>query len=178
MRKPLSKRTRFAVFKRDGFVCQYCGKHPPDVILECDHIVPVAEGGGDDEPNLVTACFDCNRGKADIPLSVIPQSLADKAAEMREREDQLAGYREIAQERADRIEEDMWRVADELETNASTKGFRRDYLRSIKLFNDRLPLHSVLDAAELARAKFSYSLPKRFKYFCGICWNKIKRGEE
>lgn len=178
MRKPLSKRVRFAVFKRDGFVCQYCGKHPPDVVLECDHIVPVVEGGGDDEGNLVTACFDCNRGKAGIPLSVVPQSLADKAAEMREREDQLAGYRAIAQARADRIEDDMWRVADTLETDASKNGFRREYLRSIRMFNERLPLHSVIDAADMARAKFPYNRAKCFKYFCGICWNKIKRGEE
>lgn len=24
-RKPVSKRTRFEVFKRDGFTCRYCG---------------------------------------------------------------------------------------------------------------------------------------------------------
>ncbi len=29
----ISKRLRFEVFKRDGFVCQYCGNHPPAVVL-------------------------------------------------------------------------------------------------------------------------------------------------
>jgi hypothetical protein len=29
-RKPLSKRTRFEVFKRDSFTCQYCGRRPPE----------------------------------------------------------------------------------------------------------------------------------------------------
>jgi hypothetical protein len=138
----------------------------------------VAEGGGDEETNLVTACFDCNRGKADIPLSTVPQSLVDKAEDIKEREAQLAGYREVAQARADRIDEDMWRVADALEIDASKNGFRRDYLRSIKMFNERLPLHSVLEAAEIARARFMYSRGQCFKYFCGICWNKINRGEE
>ena len=36
------------------------------------------------------------------------------------------------------------------------------------------PLHGVLDAAEIARAKFfGY---RRFRYFCGICWSRIKEG--
>ena len=68
-RKPLSKKTRFEVFKRDKFTCQYCGKPAPDVVLEVDHIIPVAEGGGDEMTNLVTACFDCNRGKGARELS-------------------------------------------------------------------------------------------------------------
>jgi hypothetical protein len=62
-RKSLTKKIRFEVFKRDSFKCQYCGKSSPDVILEVDHIVPVAEGGGNEMINLITACFDCNRGK-------------------------------------------------------------------------------------------------------------------
>ena len=44
-RKSITKSVRFEVFKRDGFKCQYCGASAPDVILEVDHIVPVAEGG-------------------------------------------------------------------------------------------------------------------------------------
>lgn len=60
---PVSKRLRFEVFKRDGFTCQYCGTRPPDVILELDHIEPRAVGGGNDNINLITSCFDCNRGK-------------------------------------------------------------------------------------------------------------------
>lgn len=41
-RKALSNRTRFEVFKRDKFTCQYCGAKAPDVVLQCDHIVAVA----------------------------------------------------------------------------------------------------------------------------------------
>lgn len=65
-RKNLSKKIRFEVFKRDMFKCQYCGKSPikdQDVVLEVDHIVPVAEGGSNEMINLVTSCWDCNRGK-------------------------------------------------------------------------------------------------------------------
>ena len=41
VRKAISKKLRFEVFKRDSFTCQYCGKSAPDVILHVDHILPV-----------------------------------------------------------------------------------------------------------------------------------------
>lgn len=55
------------VFKRDNYTCQYCGAH--GVKLECDHVVPVADGGLHTEANLVTACFSCNRSKGSRPLN-------------------------------------------------------------------------------------------------------------
>ena len=64
----LTKKIRFEVFKRDSFTCQYCGRQAPDVVLNCDHISPVAKGGDDDILNLVTSCFDCNSGKSDRTL--------------------------------------------------------------------------------------------------------------
>lgn len=66
----VSKRKRFEIFKRDKFTCQYCGRKSPAVVLECDHIQAVANGGTDEIENLVTACFDCNRGKSDAPLQL------------------------------------------------------------------------------------------------------------
>lgn len=68
-RKPISKRLRFEVLKRDAFTCQYCGKQPPDTVLHIDHIVPVAKGGKNTLINLVTSCCDCNLGKSDKELS-------------------------------------------------------------------------------------------------------------
>ncbi len=64
-RSPLSDKLRFDVFKRDKFVCQYCGACGPNVELEVDHKIPVSRGGTDDIDNLKTACFNCNRGKGD-----------------------------------------------------------------------------------------------------------------
>ena len=65
MRRPISKRVRFAVFRRDHFTCQYCGACAPDARLEVDHRLAAANGGSDDESNLVTACRECNSGKRD-----------------------------------------------------------------------------------------------------------------
>jgi len=68
-RKAVSASLRFAVFKRDSFRCQYCGKSAPDVLLHLDHIKPVVDGGDNDITNLVAACSDCNLGKGREPLS-------------------------------------------------------------------------------------------------------------
>ena len=61
----LPQKLRFEVFKRDKHTCQYCGRSPPAVILEVDHIIPISSGGTDELSNLITSCFDCNRGKGD-----------------------------------------------------------------------------------------------------------------
>ncbi len=65
-RSPISLKLRMAVFKRDKFVCQYCGACGPNVELEIDHVLPVSRGGTDEISNLKTSCFNCNRGKGDI----------------------------------------------------------------------------------------------------------------
>ena len=69
-RKCLTKKTRFEVFKRDSFTCQYCGKASPGVVLVIDHIHPVSKGGNQtDILNLITSCSECNSGKGDRLLS-------------------------------------------------------------------------------------------------------------
>jgi hypothetical protein len=68
-RKEISTRTRFEIFKRDQFTCQYCGKKAPDVILNVDHIKPVSDGGTNHLLNLTTSCQACNGGKSDKLLS-------------------------------------------------------------------------------------------------------------
>jgi hypothetical protein len=64
-REPIPAGLRFAVLRRDGFRCAYCGRgEPENVKLHIDHIVPVARGGRTELENLVTACATCNVGKS------------------------------------------------------------------------------------------------------------------
>lgn len=73
------QKTRFEVFKIDGFTCQYCGRKSPEVILEADHIVPASKGGKEELGNLITSCRDCNRGKSNIRLITdVPQPDSNK----------------------------------------------------------------------------------------------------
>jgi 5-methylcytosine-specific restriction endonuclease McrA len=49
--------TRFNVFLRDRFTCQYCGSHDD---LTFDHVVPRSKGGHTTWDNVVAACSPCN----------------------------------------------------------------------------------------------------------------------
>ena len=62
----ISKRLRFEIFRRDGYACVYCGRRTPSITLEVDHRLPRCMGGSDDPSNLVSACWDCNRGKGPL----------------------------------------------------------------------------------------------------------------
>jgi hypothetical protein len=61
------EKVRNSIFKRDHYTCQYCGATGCD--LECDHVVPISRGGGNEDSNLTTACYSCNRSKAAKPVS-------------------------------------------------------------------------------------------------------------
>ncbi len=52
--------TRFNVFLRDHFTCQYCTQRLPTEQLTFDHLVPRSRGGRTTWDNIVTACTDCN----------------------------------------------------------------------------------------------------------------------
>ena len=55
--------TRFNVFLRDRFRCQYCGGKFRTEDLTFDHVLPRSHGGKTIWKNVVTACRDCNRIK-------------------------------------------------------------------------------------------------------------------
>ena len=67
-RRWVPKKTRFnrmGVFKRDRFICMYCGKTFKGSELTIDHIFPKSQGGKLTWLNCVSACFECNSKKGD-----------------------------------------------------------------------------------------------------------------
>ena len=52
--------TRFNVFLRDRFMCQYCGSKDD---LTFDHLIPRSRGGQTRWDNVVAACAPCNLSK-------------------------------------------------------------------------------------------------------------------
>ena len=68
----MTKKLREYIKKRDNFTCCNCGNSTykePNLLLEIDHIIPVAKGGCTVEDNLQTLCWKCNRAKSDKILS-------------------------------------------------------------------------------------------------------------
>jgi 5-methylcytosine-specific restriction endonuclease McrA len=55
--------TRFNVFLRDRFRCQYCEAHHTTPELTFDHVIPRSRGGRTHWENVVTACGKCNLRK-------------------------------------------------------------------------------------------------------------------
>jgi 5-methylcytosine-specific restriction endonuclease McrA len=55
--------TRFNVFLRDRFSCQYCGEAFASSALTFEHVIPRSRGGQTTWSNIVTACVPCNTGK-------------------------------------------------------------------------------------------------------------------
>uniref|UniRef100_A0A7S3AAW0 HNH nuclease domain-containing protein n=1 Tax=Rhodosorus marinus TaxID=101924 RepID=A0A7S3AAW0_9RHOD len=71
--------TRYNVFIRDNFTCQYCRQKLPDRDLTFDHVIPRSRGGTSGWENVVTACVDCNYKKGpkliketDLKLRKVP----------------------------------------------------------------------------------------------------------
>jgi len=56
------KLTRFGVFRRDQYICQYCSKASHQLTI--DHVLPRNQGGEHSWENVVSACAFCNRRKA------------------------------------------------------------------------------------------------------------------
>ena len=56
--------TRFNVFLRDRFSCQYCGRRFETRELTFDHVIPRSRGGRTSWINVVTACRECNMRKS------------------------------------------------------------------------------------------------------------------
>lgn len=64
----MTKKLREFIKNRDNFTCCSCGNSThvePNLLLEIDHIIPVAKGGQTEEGNLQTLCWKCNRAKSD-----------------------------------------------------------------------------------------------------------------
>ena len=64
--------TRFNLFLRDGFCCQYCGSKGD---LTFDHVVPRSNGGVTSWENVVAACSKCNLKKGSKNLRGVGMKL-------------------------------------------------------------------------------------------------------
>lgn len=183
-RKAIPKKVRFEVFKRDKFTCTYCGRKAPDVVLEVDHIIPVAEGGKNDIMNLTTSCRDCNRGKGKRTLSddsAIERQRAalEDAQDRREQMEMMLQWQRDLKDYEDKlvdfIEEiltepynDQWKLLPAI---------RAIIKRHIHSFG----FENVVNAAYIAREKYVnepslergewWSVSTAVKKIGGICYN-------
>lgn len=172
-RKPITKKLRFSVFKRDDFCCAYCGRKPPSVVLEVDHITPVCEGGSDDIFNLVTSCFDCNRGKGGEPLTSVPETVERRAEILAEKEEQIKALNRLLKSKRKREDKEIDHI-EQIFSDSFDLVFSEKFRSSVRLFLQSLSVDQVELAMFKACSKKPYSHEDALSYFCGICWNQIR----
>lgn len=182
-RKSISKKTRFEVFKRDGFRCLYCGLGPPSVNLEVDHIIPVKLGGYSEVANYATSCEDCNAGKKARPLDQLPaghEKTLKECAEKLERLRSIAGVITDTLDAEDELIYDLsCKWAEKMGWDPEEDGFDDREWSSVRKFLKHLTPLDIVDSMNIAVDKVGSRHPKtQFKYFCGVCWKKIKTPTE
>jgi len=151
-------------------------------MLEVDHIQPSSKGGSGDINNLVTSCFDCNRGKRDIVLSTVPNSVKQNLKILKEKELQFSEYYDFAQKIEKRIQREILAVSAIYAKEFPGWVFNESFQQaSIKNFLQHLPSTVVEEAMwqSCQRMKACHhdeesARGEAIRYFCGYCWKLIK----
>lgn len=74
-RKKLTKAQRLRVYNMYGGRCAYCGRHIRYEDMQVDHVVPLHNGGADNESNYFPACRMCNYYKSTFTLEKFREQL-------------------------------------------------------------------------------------------------------
>lgn len=178
-RKTLSKKIRFEVFKRDSFTCQYCGRSAPDVILEVDHINPVANGGDNDIMNLITSCRDCNRGKGKTELSDSEtiKKKKEQLDELNERRNQLEMMLEWEQGLHNFVEDQIDAIEQFLQSTCG-QGFSEYGRKWCKGLINKFGFEEVYESSKISMDRYydsdEGSTTKAFNYIERICYSREK----
>lgn len=188
-RKSLSRKTRFEVFKRDKFTCQYCGASSPQAVLVVDHIKPVSKQGNDDILNLITSCFECNAGKSDRELSddaVVQKRKAqlDDLQERREQIEMMLEWQQGLADLGDHALDSAARLWSEIVTGFSlNESGRHELKKTIRRFGFeetltgmRASVDSYLEYKD--DVPTSESVEKAFDFIVRICAAKQRAAEK
>lgn len=184
----ISKKTRFEIFKRDSFTCQYCGRSAPDVLLQVDHIQPRSKGGTDDLLNLVTSCVDCNQGKKDRLLSddAVVKTRKRQLDELQERREQLEMLMEWHRALVDMDQQVVDEIAGLWDELVPGYHLNENGLRSLQKWLKRFNVNEIVDAMRTSVAQYlqydddaadptiptKESVEKAFNYVSRICASK------
>lgn len=180
----VSKRLRYEILRRDNHSCRYCGASAPDVPLRVDHVTPVALGGTDTPDNLVASCEPCNSGKSSATVdAAVVAGVSDDALRWAEAMKQASC--ELLEQEQPKLE---YRAAFLKEWNRWGYG-EGDSRKTIELPGDWKPSVERFRVAglpawvwgEIVDTAMGYDKvldSNKFKYCCGIAWNKVAAIQE
>lgn len=178
----VSKRLRYEVLRRDNHQCRYCGRSAPEVPLTIDHVTPVALGGRDEASNLVTACTECNSGKAaSSPDAPLVDDVAQDAFRWA-RAQQTAAAQMLAQREQQNLLRqpfvEKWECWTENATNEPVE-LPPEWTFSINNFIAAgLPMPVLLDCVDIAMTAKNVRASNKFRYMCGVAWKRVAELQE
>lgn len=177
-RKTLTKKVRFEVFKRDSFKCQYCGAAAPEVLLEVDHITPVSKGGTNEILNLITSCFDCNRGKSSRKIDDKSEVVKQKQQmdQLNEKRNQLKMMMEW-RNGLEKLEEEKFSLLMEKWSDNTGYTLIGNGIKTAKKLLKEYDLTLVLDAVEKATSQYLDYDEEGDVTLESVnhCWSKVPR---
>jgi hypothetical protein len=152
----------------------------PDLILEIDHIIPVSKGGNNDFVNLVTACFDCNRGKSKNLLSlksIKHINIKKEISLLKEHKAQIQMYFRLQKDKEEgRRKSAIFAIEPIINSLAyPEKDIPKTWMKSVTYFITQLGIQVVRDRATSVSQSFLEGYVKNpFLYFCACCHRMIK----
>jgi hypothetical protein len=175
-REGLSKKIRFEVFKRDRFTCQYCGAKSPEVVLNIDHIDPVANGGTNEICNLITSCFSCNSGKGKRTLS--DSSVVEKQRKqlelLQERREQIELMLEWKKSLSNLDNDVVEMVSEYINSKIQPLSINENGKQSVAKWLKKYKSEEVLDAIDISAAQYlKYGNGDIFEKSVELFLNKI-----
>jgi hypothetical protein len=187
IRRQIRKTTRFEVFKRDSFTCQYCGRKAPEILLVIDHIEPVSKGGTNDILNLITACKDCNAGKSDRQLSdsTILDKQRQQLEELQQRKEQIEMMFQWQKGLLDLNDQVTKQLADFWSEQVPGYGLNENGMKALKRLEKRFEIDEIMSAMKIAVEQYlefdkgeptKDSVEQAWKKVGGIC--VVKREEK
>lgn len=178
VKRSISKKTRFEIFKRDSFTCQYCGRKAPNVVLEIDHVEPISKGGTDDILNLVTSCKDCNRGKGNTKLSdnSVIEKRRQQLEELQERKEQIEMLLEWQKGLLELDDQLVLEVADYWHNLIKSFGLNELGIRELKKLTNRFSVEEILYAMRTSVDQYlEYEDNKPTEESVNKAWNYVGR---
>jgi hypothetical protein len=160
----------------------------PNVVLEVDHILPVSKGGDNSSDNLITACYDCNRGKSNETLDNISQPIQERLKEEIELRIERQKQIKMFDKQLRKLKEDQKKALEEIGiywwNNWLEDGEKSGTMifsiggkseASIKTFLKYLTPEQIKECIDITISRDDINFERiSFKYFCGVCWNMIK----
>lgn len=147
------------------------------MILEVDHIVPVAEGGENDMMNLITSCRDCNRGKGKKKLTD-RQTIEKQKTELDDLNERRQQMEMMLQWKCDLLnfELEMVNAIDSLICSMTDWAMSDSAKQKIRRLISQFYFDEVYDATSISFEKYYNGTEKSwgtaFNKIGGICYNR------